>query len=386
MMTTSNRFLTVGSLLRPEELLKYRDKIQVAEDISYPFYDYFDDYKGVEDQAVKEVVAKQAEVGIPELTDGEYPRSLWHTDFVWGVNGARRYITDHGYYFRDKDNKESNYETRRDIGTTFDQAIDGKNHPFLDHYRRLRELAPDGADLKLSIPSPSHIYGENIVFDQLQGSYYEGKEEEFRKDLTQAYKDFLDDYKAIGGKTIQLDDCLWELFAEQDHPFIKNKDNFEVRPEDFIDLNNEIIDYGHDLGLKVYTHNCRGNYASRSFSDGTYESISDTFLKNLRYDRFFLEWDDEDRVGSLTALEAFSDRPDTEVVLGLLSSKTDHLDDEDRALSILEEASKYVDKDRLYLSHQCGFASTDIGNELTIDQQWAKIKQGQEIAQKFWGE
>ena len=87
----------------------------------------------------------------------------------------------------------------------------------------------------------------------------------------------------------------------------------------------------------------------------------------------------------MTALEAFSDRPDTEVVLGLLSSKTDHLDDEDRALSILEEASKYVDKDKLYLSHQCGFASTDIGNELTIDQQWAKIKQGQEIAHKFWG-
>ncbi|MER2049562.1 MAG: 5-methyltetrahydropteroyltriglutamate--homocysteine methyltransferase, partial [Solibacillus sp.] len=144
-------------------------------------------------------------------------------------------------------------------------------------------------------------------------------------------------------------------------------------------------DYGHELGLKVYTHNCRGNYASRHLADGSYEKIAHYFLKNQRYDRFYLEWDDE-RAGSIDALQAFEGNDKVEVVLGLLSSKTADLDDEERALNGLEEASKYVSKDRLYLSHQCGFASCDGGNELTHENQWDKIKQGQDIAYKYFGE
>ena len=135
----------------------------------------------------------------------------------------------------------------------------------------------------------------------------------------------------------------------------------------------------------MYTHNCRGNYASRHASNGSYDKIANYFLKNQRYDRFYLEWDD-DRAGSIDALEAFKDNDQVEVVLGLLSSKTADLDDEDRALNGLEEASKYVSKDRLYLSHQCGFASCDGGNELTHENQWDKIKQGQAIAFKYFGE
>ena len=200
-----------------------------------------------------------------------------------------------------------------------------------------------------------------------------------------SYKDFLGEFKQVGGKIVQFDDCLWELFSDDDHPFIDDKEKFEALAQEFIDLNNEVIAFAHDLGLKVYTHNCRGNYDSRNMSDGTYESISHLFLKQLNYDRFYLEWDDE-RAGSLNALEAFSDRPDTEVVLGLLSSKTDHLDDEERVQSALKEATQYVAKDKLYLSHQCGFASCDNGNQLSHDQQWAKIKQGQKIALDFWGE
>lgn len=385
MTHTSNRFLTVGSLLRPEDLLNYKEQIRQAEDITYPFYNDFDGYKETETAAVKSVIEKQVEVDLPELTDGEYSKALWHTDFVWGLNRARRYIAEHGYFFRDKDSKESTYETRRDIGVDFVDAIDGKNHPFLDHFRRLAELSPDDATLKQCIPSPSHIYGENLVFGKLSGTYYEGKEEQFRQDLAQAYKDFLDEFKQVGGKIVQFDDCLWELFSDDDHPFIDDKEKFEALAQEFIDLNNEVIAFAHDLGLKVYTHNCRGNYDSRNMSDGTYESISHLFLKQLNYDRFYLEWDDE-RAGSLNALEAFSDRPDTEVVLGLLSSKTDHLDDEERVQSALKEATQYVAKDKLYLSHQCGFASCDNGNQLSHDQQWAKIKQGQKIALDFWGE
>ena len=159
----------------------------------------------------------------------------------------------------------------------------------------------------------------------------------------------------------------------------------EAIAQSFVDLNNEIIAAAHDLDLKVYIHNCRGNYASRNAGAGSYTKVSNFFLKRQNYDRFFLEWDDE-RAGDLSALEAFRDKPETEVVLGFLSSKTSGLENEAAILDQLQEASQYIPKDRLYLSHQCGFASCDGGNELNQDQEWAKIKQGQEIAYKFCGE
>jgi methionine synthase II (cobalamin-independent) len=118
---------------------------------------------------------------------------------------------------------------------------------------------------------------------------------------------------------------------------------------------------------------------------GSYIKIANLFLKQLKYDRFFLEWDDE-RAGSLDALAVFKDKQKTEIVLGFLSSKTNTLDDENRILHQLDETAKIIPKDRLYLSHQCGFASCDGGNELTENEQWAKIDQGRKIAQAFWGE
>ncbi|MDU5534947.1 MAG: 5-methyltetrahydropteroyltriglutamate--homocysteine methyltransferase, partial [Anaerococcus sp.] len=277
---------------------------------------------------------------------------------------------------------------RRDIGIKIVDKLNGKNHPFIDHFKRLKKLAGD-TEVKQCIPSPSHIYGELTLFIGLDGGYYAGNIEEFGKDLVASYKDFLKEYKQVGGEIIQFDDCLWELFSNDNHDFsFSSKKEKEEQQEElaykFIDLNNEVIDYGHEIGLKVYTHNCRGNYESRSMSDGSYESIAHLFLEKQNYDRFYLEWDDE-RAGSIEALQVFKDK-DKEIVLGLLSSKTNTLDNEKRVLDLLEKANQIIDKDKLYLSHQCGFASCDEGNELSIDEQWAKIDQGQEIAAKFWGE
>ena len=153
---------------------------------------------------------------------------------------------------------------------------------------------------------------------------------------------------------------------------------------EFIDINNTVIDFGHSLGLKMWTHNCRGNYDSRNMGGGSYIRIAELFLKQLKYDRFFLEWDDG-RAGSLDALAVFKDKPGTEIVLGLLSSKINTLDDESRVIRLLDEASKIIPKDRLLLSHQYGFASCDGGNELTEEEQWAKIDQGQKISLQYWG-
>ena len=380
---TKSKFQLVGSLLRPADLRKYKDEIESRDDIQYPFYDALPGYQETETADIKQIVAEQKEKGIDILTDGEFGRSMWHLDFLWGLKGIERYIADHGYTFKDHDG--GTYETRKDIGIRITEPLSGKNHHFLDIYKLVQAEA-GGEDTKQTIYGPAHAFTELTVFNGLAGEdqVYKTKEE-LNAGLVNAYKEFLDEYKEAGGKIIQFDDCLWELFDETNPltPFGSlSSEELGKLTDEFVALNNEVADYAHEIGLTVWTHNCRGNYESRSATGGTYEAIAKKFLAEQRYDRFFLEWDDE-RAGDLVALEALKDK-DTEVVLGLLSSKTTDLDDEERVYKLLEEASKIIPKERLFLSHQCGFASCDSGNELAIPQQWAKIKQGQDIAEKFF--
>jgi methionine synthase II (cobalamin-independent) len=385
----SKRFQTVGSLLRPEKLLGYKRRIERRDDITYPFYADFPGYEECEYEATKDVVDKQIQHGLAVITDGEFSKSMWHLDFVWGLDGVSRYIADHGYFFRDKDETQK-YETRRDIGLRITGPLSGRDHHFIKVFQKLKSIA-GGRETKLCIPSPSHIFGELSWSDNIGGkdSVY-STPQELKAGLTEAYKEFVETYVAAGGKILQFDDCLWEIFADDNpnSPYTgENIDQETVRAlaAEFIDINNTLIDFGHSLGLKMWTHNCRGNYDSRNMGSGSYIKIADLFLKQLKYDRFFLEWDDE-RAGSLDALAVFKDNPTAEIVLGLLSSKTNTLDDEARVIRMLNEASGIIPKDRLLLSHQCGFASCDGGNELTEGEQWAKIGQGQRIALQYWGE
>lgn len=385
----SNRFQTVGSLLRPGDLLKYKHQIEHRDDIRYPFYADFTGYEQCEAEATRIVVEKEIEHGLSVITDGEYSKSMWHLDFVWGLDGVERYIAEHGYFFRDKDETQK-YETRRDIGLHITGELSGKNHHFVSVWKRLKAIA-GSRETKLCIPSPSHIFGELSWSDNIGGanSIY-ANPQELKAGLIRAYKDFMEEYADAGGKILQFDDCLWEIFADDNpnSPYTgENIDQATVQAlaSEFIDINNTLIDFGHSLSLSMWTHNCRGNYDSRNMGGGSYVRIANLFLKQLKYDRFFLEWDD-DRAGSLGALAVFKDKPNTEIVLGLLSSKTNTLDDEARVIRMLDEASKIIPKERLLLSHQCGFASCDGGNELTEDEQWAKIDQGQRIALEYWGE
>lgn len=380
---TQSKFQLVGSLLRPANLLAYKNKIEHRDDIRYPFYDNFPGYHEAETAEIKKVIADEKANDIDILTDGEYSKSMWHLDFVWGLKGIERYIADHGYTFQDHDGGK--YETRKDIGIRITEPLSGKNHHFLGIYKLLKEEAGD-TQTKLTIWGPAHAYTELAIFDGLAGNGQVYKtNEDLKAGLIKAYKEFLAEYKETDGEIIQFDNCLWELFDESNPASFFADGNAALADlaDEFIAINNEVADYGHQLGLKVWTHNCRGNYESRSASGGTYEAIAEKFLRDQHYDRFFLEWD-SDVSGDLKALASLKDK-DAEVVLGLLSSKTTDLDDEERVLRLLEQASTILPKERLLLSHQCGFASCDSGNELAIPQQWAKIKQGQEIAKKFWG-
>jgi methionine synthase II (cobalamin-independent) len=384
----SKKFQTVGSLLRPEKLLHFKNQIEHSCKITYPFYDDFEGYEECELEATKEVIKQEIDHGLEVITDGEFSRSLWHLDFVWGLKGIARYIAEHGYFFRDKDQTKK-YETRKDIGLRITGELCGKNHHFIEVFKRLKFLA-GGRQTKFCVPSPSHIYGELSWSDNIGGkdSVYAAPHE-LKAGLIHAYKEFMEEYVSAGGEILQFDDCLWEIFADDNpnSPYTGeniNQETVKALAAEFIDINNTLIEFGHNLGLTMWTHNCRGNYDSRNMGGGSYIKIAELFLKQLKYDRFFLEWDDE-RAGSLDALAVFRNKPKTEIVLGLLSSKTNILDDEGRVIRMLDEACKIIGKDRLFLSHQCGFASCDGGNELTEDEQWAKIDQGQKIALRYWG-
>lgn len=380
---TKERFQLVGSLLRPANLLDYKNKIEARDDIQYPFYQDFSGYQETEASEITKIIQKQIEENIPVITDGEYSRSMWHLDFVWGFEGIERFIADQGYTFQDFDG--GTYETRKDIGIRITAPLSGKNHHFITLYKQLKAQANDHP-VKITVWGAAHAFTELGVMNHLygEGQIYQ-TQEALKNGLIQAYKEFLEEYKAVGGEIVQFDDCLWELFSEEnDQSFFTNgNEGLEDLADGFIAINNTIADFAHELGLKVWTHNCRGNYESRHAAGGSYASIAEKFLRDQRYDRFFLEWDDE-RAGELSALAVLKDRPDVEVVLGLLSSKTAHLDDEARVQQLLEQASQILPKEQLYLSHQCGFASCDGGNQLSIEQQWAKINQGQAIAKDFW--
>lgn len=209
---TQSKFQLVGSLLRPANLLAYKNKIEHRDDIRYPFYDNFPGYHETEIAAIKKVIADEKANGIDILTDGEYSKSMWHLDFIWGLKGIERYIADHGYTFQDHDGGQ--YETRKDIGIRISQPLSGKNHHFLDIYKLLKEEAGD-TQTKLTIWGPAHAYTELAIFDGLAGDDQVYKtNEELKTGLIKAYKEFLAEYKEDGGEIIQFDDCLWELFDE----------------------------------------------------------------------------------------------------------------------------------------------------------------------------
>lgn len=200
---TKSKFQLVGSLLRPADLRKFKDEIESRDDIQYPFYDALPGYQETETADIKQIVAEQKEKGIDILTDGEFGRSMWHLDFLWGLKGIERYIAEHGYVFQDHEGAGT-FETRKDIGIRITGPLSGKNHHFLDIYKLVQAEA-GGEDTKQTIYGPAHAFTELSVFNGLVGEdqFYKTKAE-LKAGLIQAYKEFLDEYKAVGGRLSSL--------------------------------------------------------------------------------------------------------------------------------------------------------------------------------------
>jgi len=366
---TPFRYDIVGSFLRPQALKEARLKFQSGELTA-------EQLKEAENAEIVKLVQKQKEVGLQAVTDGEFRRSWWHLDFFWGFDGVERTIIDQGYRFN---GAESRPETARLTG-----KIGYGSHPFVSHYAFLKGVAGDDAVARQSIPAAAQFLFElDRAENQESTKAVYPDREELISDIAKAYRAAILDFYEAGCRSIQFDDCTWgALCDEQFMAFMKQVgvDVAEYASE-FAKLNEKVVSDLPD-DLVVTTHVCRGNYVSTYAGvGGGYEPIAQTLLSIDNYSGFYLEFDTE-RAGDFRPLRFLKDHQ--QVVLGLFSSKFGELEKKEDILKRIEEATQYVDLNRICLSPQCGFASTEEGNHLTEEQQWRKLAFIKEIAEEIW--
>ena len=364
----------VGSYLRPKELVEAREKFSKGE-LSK------EELTKVEDKLIAELVEKQIAAGLKGVTDGEFRRAYWHLDFFWGLNGIEHVQGEKGYAFK-------GIETKPDTAKVSGK-ISGENHPFVEHFKYLRDITKDkDVVVKLTIPSPSQLYFELIRTEDHIKSYeqFYSNFDELKAAIVVAYKQVIADLYNEGLRVLQFDDCTWGALADDGfaNRFRDERPLEEVR-RDYaarcLALNNEVIE-GKPEDLVINTHVCRGNFASKWISQGGYQNVEDELLAGENVDAYYLEYD-TDRAGDFKPLAKVG--KDKKVVLGLITSKFADLEDKEEVIARIKEASQYIPLENIYLSTQCGFASTEEGNVITEEDQWKKIALISEIVDEVWG-
>ncbi|MFC4403081.1 5-methyltetrahydropteroyltriglutamate--homocysteine S-methyltransferase [Gracilibacillus xinjiangensis] len=353
----------VGSLLRPERLKQAQADFKAGKITE-------DQLNEIQIEEVKRIVDKQIEAGLELVTDGEFRRLWWHTDFMENLNGYEGYVPDHGYQFADLETEPYNV---RNIG----KISFNPDHPFIQHFKDFKEIVGNRAVAKQTIPSPNQFFYPN-----LRNHDFYPDMEEFTKDIIQAYKDAVKAFYDAGCRYLQFDDVYIAGLSSPDMSFegdIYNR-------EQYIDLalrvvNGVLEDKPEDL--IVTTHLCRGNYQSSWAFKGSYELIAPTLFAKEKVNGFFLEYDDE-RSGGFEPLAEIP-KGGARVVVGAVTSKTGELEDKEAIKAKIKEASEYIPLDQLCLSPQCGFASTHHGNILTEEEQWKKLKFIVDVSKEIWG-
>ena len=365
-LKTPFRYDFVGSFLRPQALKDAKVKFGKGE-IEKAEYD-----KIVNDEITK-LVAKQKELGFHAITDGEFRRTFWHLDFMWGLDGVEHEATGGGVPF--------NGELAVLDDTYLVGKIKAKAHPFVEYFKFLKQFEDENTVAKYTIPAPAQTLLQFIVPNNIESTRkFYATDDELIDDLAKAYQDVIKQFYDAGCRNLQLDDCSWGSALTED-----GTDVFGITAEQFkselLKVNNLALENKPD-DMVITSHICRGNYHSTFFSSGAYDPVADYVFARENVDALLLEYDDE-RSGSFEALKKVS--PDKKVVLGLITTKSPKLEDKGEVIERIKEASKYVPLERLCLSPQCGFASCEIGNKLTEEEQWAKLKLVKEIAEEVWG-
>jgi 5-methyltetrahydropteroyltriglutamate--homocysteine methyltransferase len=359
----------VGSLLRPKRLLQAREKFAAGTLDA-------DGLRSIEDDAIRDIVAKQESVGLQSATDGEFRRESWHMDFIYQLDGITK---ESGHIAVKFFNEDGEIEF-----TPAALHIDGKlglSHTiFGDAFSFLRDTVTTNVP-KLTIPSPSmvHYRGGKAAIDQ---SVYPDLDA-FWADLTVAYAEEVRRLGELGCTYLQFDDTsLAYMNDPHQREYIASIGGDPERQHvEYIRHINEAL-AGRPAGMSVTTHMCRGNFRSSWAAEGSYDFVAEALLNELEVDGFFMEWDDE-RSGGFEPLR-FLPKGDKHVVLGLVTTKRGQLESKDELKRRIDEAATHAPIEQLCLSPQCGFSSTVEGNVLTEEEQWAKLALIVEVAGEVW--
>ena len=358
----------VGSLLRPDELLRARDDFAAGRIDAEAL-------RAVEDDAIRAIVLRQEEIGLQSATDGEFRRASWHMDFIYQLDGISKEAGHIAVKFYNEDGEIE--------FTPAALHVDGKlgvsKTIFGDDFRFLQDTVSTNVP-KLTIPSPSmvHYRGGKAAIDP---NVYE-EMDAFWADLTSAYAEEVRRLGELGCTYLQFDDTsLAYMNDPHQRDYIASIGGDPERQHvEYIHHINEALARRPE-GMSVTTHMCRGNFRSSWAAEGSWDFVAEALFSELEVDGFFMEWDDE-RSGGFEPLR-FVPKGKV-IVLGLVTTKKGKLETKDELKRRIEEASKHAPIEQLCLSPQCGFSSTVEGNELSHDDQWAKLALIVEVAEEVW--
>ena len=356
----------VGSLLRPPSLLKAREE-RARNAISA------EDLRRIEDEAVRDVVKRQEDVGLKSVTDGEFRRIDWFMDFKYSIGGIEKLTETVKVPFRSATGALDFEFVAYRVGERIrlDETIFAQDFAFL-------KSVATRAIPKLTIPSPSMMHypagrgiDRNVYPDW----------EMFYDDLAAVYRQQIAGLAELGCTYLQLDDTSLSFLNDPARRAMLGE-GAETQHLRYIKLfNDAVADRPSDMA--ICTHTCRGNYKSGWMAEGSYDHVAEALFSELDVDAFFLEYDDE-RSGSFEPLRFVP--KGKMVVLGLVTTKSGKLESKDDLKRRIDQAARFVPLDQLCLSPQCGFASTAEGNLLTIDEQFAKLKLVVDVARDVWGD
>jgi 5-methyltetrahydropteroyltriglutamate--homocysteine methyltransferase len=355
----------VGSLLRPAALKAAREQRAKGEIGA-------DALKAVEDREIEKAIKKQEEIGLKLATDGEFRRSWWHFDFFRKLDGVTPYSTEGGIQFHGVQTKAEGIKITGKIGFS--------GHPMLEHFKFLKSHAR--VTPKMTIPAPSTFHFRqgraaisNVAYPDL---------DPFFDDLAKAYRDAIRAFHDAGCRYLQFDDTAWAMVCDpNERAHSKERgDDPDALPKRYARLTNAALD-GKPADMTITMHSCRGNFRSTFIASGGYEFVAEQLLGHTALDGYFLEYD-SDRAGGFEPLRCFP-KGNKQLVLGLVTSKSGKLENKDAIKRRIDGATKYIALDQLCLSPQCGFASTEEGNVLSEDEQWAKLRMIVELADEVWG-
>jgi 5-methyltetrahydropteroyltriglutamate--homocysteine methyltransferase len=328
--------------------------------------------KEVEDREIEKIIKKQEEIGLKLTTDGEFRRSWWHFDFFSMLDGVELYELDHGIQFQGVQTKMQSIRVKGKIGFS--------NHPMIEHFKFLK--AHTKVMPKMTIPAPSVMHFR-LEPKAVTTDVYKNRDAIFG-DLAMAYQKAIKAFYDAGCRYLQFDDTAWAYLCSQEE-LKKARDrglDVDHLQETYTACINKALE-AKPADMAITTHVCRGNFRSTFISSGGYEPVAQNLLAKCNYDGYFLEYD-TDRAGGFEPLR-FLPKGNKIVVLGLVTSKSGRLEPREDIKKRIQEATKFVALDQLCLSPQCGFASTEEGNVLAEDEQWAKLKMIVELAEEVWG-